>query len=174
MASLLSLEIYRGAAPGARPISASDRSMAELERQTAPSPAPPDDDPIAGLHKMSTTAGVGTADYVAINTMSVVAAVLGLLTLLALAHWLFMFMGVSAIVWGLIALSQIKDSNGTQGGAMTAWAGILMAVLFAGVAVAMEYRARAALAPERQRVNALIDQIGKRVMAAEAARAKGE
>jgi hypothetical protein len=148
--------------------------MAELEPQTAQSPAPADADPTAGLYKMSTTAGVGTADYVAVNTMSVVAAVVGLATLLALAHWLFMFIGLAAIVCGLIALHQIRDSNGTQGGAMTAWAGIVMAVLFAGIALAMEYRSRAALVPERQGVNALIDRVGKLIISAEAARAKGE
>src|ERR1044071_7201619 len=51
--------------------------MPELEQ------ANQQDDPIAALHRMSTTAGVGSQDYVAINNLAIAAALLGLGTALA-------------------------------------------------------------------------------------------
>src|SRR6185436_15279396 len=49
-----------------------------------------DDDPLAHLHKMSTTAGLGSQEYVAVNGMAVFALVLGLASGFALFDRLFL------------------------------------------------------------------------------------
>src|SRR5438067_1559244 len=106
MAGLLSLRMTMVGFTGRH--HASEIAMAELETQR------PVNDPIAALHKMSTTAGVGTTEYVAINNLAIVAAVLGLVTGLAFFGAPFMLIGVAGILCGIVALKQITDSNGTQ------------------------------------------------------------
>ena len=46
--------------------------------------SPQGPDPLAKLHKMSTTAGVASQQYVAVNTSAVIAALLGVASALAL------------------------------------------------------------------------------------------
>src|SRR5687767_9055265 len=70
-------------------------------------------DPLAKLHRMSRTAGLGTQDYVAINVAAVVSALLGLASVLALVTSLLLVIPVAGVICGLVALYQIKDSNGT-------------------------------------------------------------
>ena len=80
-------------------------------------------DPLARLHRMSRTAGLGAQDYVAINVAAVLSVLLGLLLVIPLA----------GVICGIVALHQIKDSNGTQTGRGIAWTGIALSVLFAAV-----------------------------------------
>src|SRR5881394_820634 len=89
-------------------------------------------DPIAGLHKMSTTAGVGSQDYVATNNAAIVSVILGICTALAFLGIPFLIVGVAGIVSGIIALYQIRHSNGTQGGTGIAILGILLSLGIAG------------------------------------------
>src|SRR5437867_2385125 len=88
-------------------------------------------DPMAHLHKMSTTAGVGSQDYVAINNAAIVSVILGLCTALAFLGIPFLIIGAAGIVFGIIALVQIRHSNGTQGGAGLAILGILLSLVIA-------------------------------------------
>ena len=140
--------------------------MAELETQHAPSRAPaqapaqaPADDPIARLHRMSTTAGVGTQEYVAINTLAVVAALLGVSTALSFVGAPFMVVGAAGLICGIISLRQIRSSNGTQGGRSLAWVGILLSLLFVGLALANTAREVAVQKREEQRINNIIAQL---------------
>src|SRR5438046_5220936 len=96
--------------------------MPELEQPSS------QDDPIAHLHRMSTTAGVGSQEYVAINNLAVIAALLGLGTALAFVHIFFVILGLAGIACGTIAMLQIRDSNGTQGGRGLAWTGIVLSL----------------------------------------------
>jgi hypothetical protein len=134
--------------------------MAELERTTAPAA-----DPIAGLHKMSTTAGVGSSDYVEINTLAIVSAVLALVSAFSLMEELFLLAGLAAIIVGAIALRQISQSNGTQGGRALAATGILLSLAIGAGVVARTVSARAAVRKEEQAVNALIDELGRSIKA---------
>lgn len=104
--------------------------MPELERPNQP--AAQSDDPIAHLHKMSTTAGVGSQDYVAINNAAIVSVILGLSTALAFLGIPFLIVGAAGIVFGIIAIVQIRHSNGTQGGMGLAILGILLSLAIAG------------------------------------------
>src|SRR3954468_1363531 len=109
--------------------------MPELERPSQPASQP--DDPIAHLHKMSTTAGVGSQDYVAINNAAIVSVILGLCTALAFLGIPFLIVGAAGIVFGVIAIVQIRHSNGTQGGLGLAILGILLSLAIAGSVAAV-------------------------------------
>lgn len=105
----------------------------------APNPAssPVVDQPqlgrLAKLHRMSRTAGAGSTDYAAVNTMAVVAVVLGLVSFLAMLDPLFLFVPVVTLVISVAAFRQVRASNGTQTGMALALAGMLLGVGFAGV-----------------------------------------
>jgi hypothetical protein len=95
-------------------------------------------DPFLHLHKMSTTAGLGSGDYVAINGTAVVCLLLGAASAFVLfdshVFLLFPFFG---IVTGILAWNQISKSNGTQTGREVAAIGLLLAVGFGGYAGVM-------------------------------------
>jgi len=133
--------------------------MAELETQT---PQPPD--AIAALHKMSTTAGVATEEYVAINNLAVASAILGLATALAFIGWPFLVIGLAALLCGIWALRQIHNSGGTQGGKSLAWAGILLSMLIAGAISASSIRQYRADKNEREQIEALVSRFGNCIM----------
>ncbi len=124
-------------------------------------------DPLAKLHRMSRTAGLGTQDYVAINVAAVVSALLGLASVLALVTSLLLVIPVAGVICGLVALYQIKDSNGTQTGAPAAWVGILLSVLFAalvgGRVVLDNMRTRS----DREQVIAAVDEFGRKLAASD-------
>ena len=65
---------------------------------------------------MSTTAGITTQEYVAINIPSIVALFLGLAGVLAVLWPVLLLVPAAGVVVGLIALAQIRASNGTQTG----------------------------------------------------------
>lgn len=98
-----------------------------------PTETPSGDDPLSHLHKMSRTAGLGTTDYVAVNGTSIVALILGLASGLSLFDRVLLAIPVVAIVLAVIAIFQIKDSNGTQTGKGLAALGILLALVFVGL-----------------------------------------
>src|SRR3954451_9896103 len=83
---------------------------------SAPGAAPVDDDPLAHLHKMSTTAGLGSGDYVAVNGTAVFALLVGVASALALMSEVLLILPLVAFVAGFMAWGQIRHSNGTQTG----------------------------------------------------------
>jgi hypothetical protein len=100
---------------------------------TQTNPSPPvhrdpaaDTDPLLHLHKMSTTAGAGTQDYVAINITAVVAALFGVASLLAVINNILLVIPIVGAVLSFAALAQIRNSNGTQTGGGLAWVGLLL------------------------------------------------
>jgi hypothetical protein len=139
--------------------------MSELEQQTPPA------DPIASLHRMSTTAGVGAQDYVAINNLSIATAVLGLTTAFAFMGMLFLIIGAATIAFGVVALRQIRNSNGTQSGKAFAWLGILLAVGISSYVIADDYRQRQAEQVESRQVTAAVDEFSKLIVAGDYAAA---
>jgi hypothetical protein len=94
-----------------------------------------DSDPFSHLHKMSTTAGLGSGDYVAINAAAVVALLLGAGSATVLFNNLFfLIFPVLGVITGIIAWRQIAESNGTQTGREVAAIGLLLALGFGGFA----------------------------------------
>jgi hypothetical protein len=118
-------------------------------------------DPIAKLHKMSTTAGVGSQDYVAINTAAIVSVILGLCTALAFMGIPFLIVGAAGIVFGIIALVQIRHSNGTQGGTGLAILGILLSLAIAGSVAAASIMDWNRQREDKAQINRVLDQLGQ-------------
>jgi hypothetical protein len=112
-------------------------------RPPAP-PAPPPssqtpggDDPLASLHKMSTTAGVGSADYAAVNPRAIFALLLGLASALALLDEpVLLIFPAAGIIAAVTALWQIARSNGTQTGRGLAAAALVLSLVFGGFVAA--------------------------------------
>jgi hypothetical protein len=88
-----------------------------------------DGDPLLHLHKMSTTAGLGTQEYVAVNVTSVVAMLFGLASLLAIASPVLLVFPIIGVGLSWLALRQIRQSNGTQTGAGLAILGLILSGL---------------------------------------------
>src|SRR5438045_8876185 len=98
-----------------------DPSQSSPTQSPAQSPAAPkaplvDDDPLARLHKMSTTAGLGSGDYVAVNGTAVFAVFLGFASALALMSETLLLIALAAVIVSVVAWRQIKHSNGTPTG----------------------------------------------------------
>lgn len=129
-----------------------------------PSPAPATDAPaeahLASLHKMSTTAGVTNLGYVAVNHAAVLAAFLGLASLLALFHPLLLIVPVAGVIIAIVALAQIRDSSGTQTGRPLAITGLVLAVLLGGGVATKEVLAIASLKGDENQIAATLRGIG--------------
>jgi hypothetical protein len=92
-----------------------------------------EDDPFLRLHKMSTTAGLGSGDYVAINGNAIAAVLLGIASaFLLMGTNLLLILPLAGIVCAILALRQINDSNGTQTGTGLAALGLLLSLGFGG------------------------------------------
>ena len=108
------------------------------QTQTDPTPSlppaatPAADDPLSHLHKMSTTAGLGSADYVAVSGTAVFALLAGLASALALMSEVLLILPVVAIVAGVTAWNQIRHSNGTQTGKGLVIVAFVLALGFGG------------------------------------------
>lgn len=136
--------------------------MPELEPAQNSADTP---DPIGKLHKMSTTAGVGSQDYVAINTSAIVSVILGLCTALAFMGIPFLVVGAAGIAFGIIALVQIRHSNGTQGGTGLAILGIVLSLGIAGSVAAASIVEWSHEREDREAIDKLLEDLGQYVAA---------
>jgi len=132
--------------------------MAELEQQKPPL------DALGALHKMSTTAGIASADYVAVSNLAVFTGVVGVATALAIIWWQLAILALPAVLLGLLALRSIRRSNGTLTGGPLAIVGIALAVLLAGAGLVAAYLRDAALEPTRKAINARVEEWGRRIV----------
>src|SRR5687767_2230364 len=132
----------------------------DAERRTSEEP-----DPLASLHRMSTTAGLQTREYVAINPWAVGSFLLGVASFLAVLTPYFLALPAVAVVVGVVALVQIRNSNGTQSGRVWALLGLLLAlgvgVLEAGRVIAHALESRS----DRREIRARLAELGQRINA---------
>jgi hypothetical protein len=112
---------------------------------------------------MSTTAGLGSQDYVAINPLAVVAVLLGIASFLALFGTILLVVPVVAVIVAIVALSQIRNSNGTQSGTMLAWLGLVLGIGFAALVGGSAVVQRMATRADEQQIVALIEQFGQHI-----------
>src|SRR5882762_5848677 len=98
-------------------------------------------DPLSKLHKMSTTAGVASQQYVAVNTAAVLAALLGVASMMAMFSPLLLVIPAVTIGVALFAWRQIANSNGTETGKVLAISGLVLAVVVGGGVAAREVMA---------------------------------
>ena len=132
-------------------------------------PAEDDDgpDPLASLHKMSTTAGLtyGAQEYVAVNVTSVVAVLLAAVGALSLMVDILLVIPIAAVIVAIVALRQISDSNGTQTGRGLAFLAILLSVVFAGIVGTRKLMEASQLRQDSRQIGALIEKLGETVKA---------
>jgi len=105
----------------------------DIPRSTATPAGTTGDDPLSHLHKMSTTAGLGSGDYVAVNGTAVFALILGIASALILLEDYLLVLPVICIAVSVVAWIQINRSNGTQTGKGLIIFALLCALGFGGL-----------------------------------------
>jgi hypothetical protein len=120
-------------------------------------------DPLAKLHHMSTTAGLGTTEYVAINPVAVASILLGLASALALLDNILLVIPLAAIICSIISLRQIANSNGTQTGKGLVTLGLLLAIGFAGFIGSRAATAAIRTRHDREAIATLVNENGQRL-----------
>src|SRR5207248_1399492 len=101
----------------------------KIETPSAPQPNATSGNPLASLYKMSTTAGVGTQEYVAINGTSIAALILGVGSVVVVLSNILLVVPLAGVICALVAMRQIANSNGTQTGRGFAAIGLGLAAL---------------------------------------------
>ncbi len=114
---------------------------------------------------MSTTAGLTTQEYVAVNAAAIAAILLGLASAFALLSPTFLVIPLLAIVCAVIAWRQITHSNGTQGGKILAATGLVLALAAGGFKVSQEITQRMRAIPQERQIAAIARQMGQWVAA---------
>ena len=122
-------------------------------------------DPLHSLYRMSRTAGLGSGDYVAINNTSIVAMLLGLASSLALLFPTAIVVGAAAVVCGILALVQIRSSNGTETGRVFAVLGILLGLALGGRAAAKLVIANVQHRRDEAAIGQVIKQLNDHIVA---------
>ena len=122
-------------------------------------------DPLSGLHKMSTTAGLGTTEYVAINAPAVFALILGLASVLAIVDNILLVVPVAGIICAIVAMRQISNSNGTQTGRGLAIIGLLLSLAFGGYVVANQLTEASRTRADREAISQLVQSFGRDIIA---------
>ena len=147
--------------------------MTELrDPKTSTPPAHPangsrtgDVDPLHNLYRMSRTAGLGSGDYVAINNTAIVALIFGCASVLSLLYPIMLVAAAAAVVCGILALVQIRSSNGTQSGRVFAVIGILLGLALGGVAAGKIFVSDLQKRRDEQAMDGVVKQLSERIVA---------
>jgi hypothetical protein len=121
------------------------------------------DDPLASLHKMSMTAGLGSQDYVAINNVAIVGLIFGFAGALALIKPLLLLIPAAGLVCAIVAWFQIRNSNGTQSGKMIVAFALLLCLGIGGFVLARTAGAAIEQKSDEDQIGQLITQFGQNV-----------
>ena len=139
--------------------------MADSTPQVAdaePTAKESDADPFHSMYRMSTTAGVGSGDYLAINAMAVASIFLGVASAAVLFNELgLLFVPALAAICGVLALHGIANSNNTQTGKELAIVGLLLAIGFGGYALVASISASVRNHADERDIAALIHGFGE-------------
>jgi len=114
---------------------------------------------------MSTTAGAGTQDYVAINSVAVVCLFLGLASVLAFLSSIFLVLPVAGLICGIIALVQIRGSNKTQSGVLLAMLGLLACIGIGGGRSVYQAMQRLHVSEDERQVADMMVKLGQLIAA---------
>jgi hypothetical protein len=118
---------------------------------------------LANLHRMSTTAGVTNAGYVAVNHTAITAALLGLASALSFFGWLLLIVPVVGIVFVVVSIRQINDSSGTQTGKRLAYFGLALCLLFGGGAITRDVISIVRARGDETRIADTLAQLGQHI-----------
>jgi len=122
-------------------------------------------DPLSKLHKMSTTAGVASQQYVAVNIAAVMAALLGVASGLSVFSPLLLVIPIVGIIVALAGWSQISNSNGTETGKPLAAIGLLLSLGLGGGVLGKELIDHAKARNDARLMEALVTQLDTAVKA---------
>jgi len=122
-------------------------------------------DPLAKLYHMSTTAGVGTQEYVAINPTAVAALILGLASVLALLSSVMLVIPLAGLVCAVVAISQIRNSNQTQTGLALAFCGLVLSIGLGGGRTVYSVVQRYHVSSDERRIAELMHELGQNLKA---------
>jgi hypothetical protein len=122
---------------------------------------------------MSTTAGLGSGDYVAVNGTAIFCVITGLASALALLDNVLLVLPLAAVVGGIVALRQIAHSSGTQTGKGLVALGLLCAVAFGGFVVFRDATEGVRTRADRQVIGQVIHDLGEKFKAGDFAGAYG-
>jgi hypothetical protein len=114
------------------------------------------------LYHMSRTAGVGLGDYAAVNVLSVIGLIVGFSCFLLLIFGdslLMLALPLAAIITCIVAIVQIRGSNGTQVGITLAIGGLLLAMAFGGINLATRFSVARAQANDRAQIETLVSRL---------------
>lgn len=134
-------------------------------QQTPQTRKPQSDDPLASLHRMSTTAGVASQEYVAINQTAIATLLLGLAAISVVMSNTLLVLPIVAIACGIVALRQIGNSNGTQTGKLLALLGMALSLVMSAVAIVPQVKEHIALRAEEGRIIAAVNEFGQAMVA---------
>src|SRR5688500_18355240 len=151
--------------------------LTPTDTQTPPqnrADSPTGDDPLSHLHKMSTTAGLGSTEYVAVNGPAVFALIFGLFSVLALFENILLIVPLTGIVCAILALRQISQSNGTQTGRALAIGGLVLSLVFGGYVVTNQLTEASRTRADREQIAAVVDQFGQDIVAGNYSAAYGK
>jgi hypothetical protein len=128
---------------------------------------PPSDtpDPLARLYHMSTTAGVGTQEYVAINPTAVASLILGFGSILVLLSSMLLVIPLAGLVCGIIAAAQVRKSNGTQTGMVLAVGGTLLCLGFGGGRAGYQMVRHFHTSADERQIAQLMEKLGGEIKA---------
>jgi hypothetical protein len=93
-------------------------------------------DPLSKLHHMSTTAGVASQKYVAVNTAAIIGALLGLASGLAIFSPLLLVIPAAGVIVSIFAWHRIHNSSGTEKGTPMAVLGLVLSLAIGGGIIA--------------------------------------
>ena len=136
------------------------------EQLQSPPPDLDPNDPLAKLHKMSTTAGLGTTEYVEVNPTAIFAVVMALASALTLFDEpILLLIPVVGVGAAIVAFRQIARSNGTQTGRGIATLALILSFAFGALVFARTILQNRRDAADRAAIEALIVDLGEEVKA---------
>ncbi len=116
---------------------------------------------------MSTTAGLGSGEYVAVNGTAVFALLLGLASALSLLDPLLLILPLTGIIVAVMALRQIIQSNGTQTGRGLVMLGLLLILGFGGWSATGKVREEIRTREDRVAIQNLVTEVADKSKAAD-------
>ncbi|HSZ57387.1 MAG TPA: hypothetical protein VK797_17110 [Tepidisphaeraceae bacterium] len=122
-------------------------------------------DPLGKLYHMSATAGVGTQEYVAINPTAVAALILGFGSILVFLSSMLLVIPLAGLICGIIAVVQVRRSNGTQTGMGLAVGGILLCLGFGGSRAGYQLLRQFHTSSDEQQIAQLMHTLGSEINA---------
>jgi hypothetical protein len=124
-----------------------------------------EDDPLSHLHKMSTTAGLGSGDYVAVSGTAVFALILGLFSFLAFFSEMLLIVPLACLVASVVAFRQISRSSGTQTGRWIVLLGMLAAFACGGLVVVRWATEGVRTRADREVIGKVTEDLAKKITA---------